>query len=177
VLHHLRAQAGRSVPNFICGWLQEESPFPEEFKPDRLGVLIIPVRWRRKPPTSCVRPAGPGRGAARVGCANSSLKTDRPVLYESSGERFRLRAEGSRWRCWPSSIAASACGRRAGGQSHPPASSLPRKIACRQGSRLPSGPPAPAIERPGFSSSDEAVGFCHRPPTQRRRYRAGRISI
>src|SRR5258706_9105101 len=34
--------------NFICGWLQEESPFPEEFKPERLGVLIIPVRWRTK---------------------------------------------------------------------------------------------------------------------------------
>lgn len=31
--------------NFACGWLQPGSPFPEEFRPDRLGVMILPSRW------------------------------------------------------------------------------------------------------------------------------------
>src|SRR2546427_434210 len=70
------------------GWLQEESPFPEEFKPDRLGVLIIPVRWRTKT-AYILRSAGRDPDEPLLAWMREfSLKTDRPFFYESSGERF-----------------------------------------------------------------------------------------
>ena len=74
--------------NFICGWLQEESPFPEEFKPDRIGVLIIPVRWRAKT-AYILRSAGRDPDEALLAWMREfSLRTDRPFFYERSGERF-----------------------------------------------------------------------------------------
>ena len=35
--------------NFVCGWLMPGSPFPEHFRPDRVGVIIVPMRWRDGP--------------------------------------------------------------------------------------------------------------------------------
>ncbi|HEU4650806.1 MAG TPA: hypothetical protein VFS49_05270, partial [Croceibacterium sp.] len=35
--------------SFVCGWLAKDSPFPESFRPDRLGVMIIRTRWRGEP--------------------------------------------------------------------------------------------------------------------------------
>ena len=74
--------------NFICGWLQAQSPFPEEFKPDRLGILIIPVRWREKT-AYILRSAGRDPDEALLGWMREfSLRTDRPFFYEQAGERF-----------------------------------------------------------------------------------------
>lgn len=34
--------------SFKCGWLQEDSPMPEELRPDRSGAIVILNRqWRR----------------------------------------------------------------------------------------------------------------------------------
>src|SRR6266568_2361109 len=74
--------------NFICGWLQTQSPFPEEFKPDRLGVLIIPVQWREKT-AYILRSAGRDPDEALLAWMREfSLRTDRPFFYEQKGERF-----------------------------------------------------------------------------------------
>jgi hypothetical protein len=74
--------------NFICGWLQEESPFPEEFRPDRLGVLIIPKRWRDKI-AYILCSAGRDPDEALLAWMRSySLMTDRPFIYAQAGERF-----------------------------------------------------------------------------------------
>ncbi len=35
--------------NFVCGWLRPDSPFPEAFRPDRLGVMIVATQWRQRP--------------------------------------------------------------------------------------------------------------------------------
>jgi hypothetical protein len=32
--------------NFTCEWVLPNSPFPDEFRPDRLRVIIAPLRWR-----------------------------------------------------------------------------------------------------------------------------------
>jgi len=74
--------------NFVCGWLAPGSPFPEEFRPDRLGVMIVRTRWR-------------GRAAYILGSAGRdpderlldwmrsfSVQTGSPFFYESRGERF-----------------------------------------------------------------------------------------
>lgn len=35
--------------NFFCAWRTEGNPFPESFRPDRLGVIIMNRRWRSQP--------------------------------------------------------------------------------------------------------------------------------
>lgn len=34
--------------SFKCGWLVEGSPFPEEYRPDKTGVVIVQLSWRSK---------------------------------------------------------------------------------------------------------------------------------
>jgi len=33
---------------FICGWLLPQSPFPDSFRPDQLGVIMMPKLWRNR---------------------------------------------------------------------------------------------------------------------------------
>lgn len=74
--------------NFVCGWLQSGSPFPEEFRPDRLGVLIIPVRWRDKT-AYILRSAGRDPDEALLSWMRVfSIRTESPFFYEQRGERF-----------------------------------------------------------------------------------------
>jgi len=74
--------------NFLCGWLQAQSPFPEGFRPDRLGVLIIPIRWRERT-AYILRSAGRDPDEALLGWMRDfSLKSGRPFFYEQRGERF-----------------------------------------------------------------------------------------
>jgi len=36
--------------NFVCGWLQEDSPLPENMRPDQAGVIVLLGRsWQRWP--------------------------------------------------------------------------------------------------------------------------------
>ena len=74
--------------SFVCGWLQRDSPFPEDFRPDRLGILIAPIRWRGQA-AYILRSAG--RDPDEVLLAwmrNFSERSGRPFFYEIAGERF-----------------------------------------------------------------------------------------
>jgi hypothetical protein len=35
--------------NFFCAWRTEGNPFPDSFRPDRLGVIILNRRWSDRP--------------------------------------------------------------------------------------------------------------------------------
>jgi hypothetical protein len=73
---------------FVCGWLQAQSPFPEEFRPDRLGVLIIPILWRDRP-AYILRSAGRDPDEALLAWMRDfSLRTSRPFFYEQRGARY-----------------------------------------------------------------------------------------
>jgi hypothetical protein len=73
---------------FICGWLQRASPFPEEFRPDRLGVLIAPIRWRGQI-AYILRSAGRDPDEAMLDWMRAfSERSGRPFFYEIAGERF-----------------------------------------------------------------------------------------
>jgi hypothetical protein len=73
---------------FICGWLQPDSPFPADFRPDQLGVMIIPVKWRGRP-AYILRAAGRDPDEALLEWMRAfSLRTQRPFFYERAGERF-----------------------------------------------------------------------------------------
>ena len=74
--------------NFVCGWLQPGSPFPEEFRPDKLGVLIIPVSWRGRA-AYILRSAGRDPDEALLSWMREfSRRTESPFFYEQRGERF-----------------------------------------------------------------------------------------
>ena len=73
---------------FICGWLQRGSPFPEDFRPDQLGVLIAPIRWRGEV-AYILRSAGRDPDEALLEWMRSySERSGRPFFYEIAGERF-----------------------------------------------------------------------------------------
>jgi hypothetical protein len=74
--------------NFVCGWLQPESPFPESFRPDRSGVIIVPMRWRDRPAfvlLSAGRDPGPEMLEWMQGFARA---TGSPFYYQLAGERL-----------------------------------------------------------------------------------------
>jgi hypothetical protein len=74
--------------NFVCGWLQADSPFPEEFRPDKLGVMAIPVLWRGQI-AYILRSAGQDPDESLLEWARAmSVRTGRPFFYEQRGEWF-----------------------------------------------------------------------------------------
>jgi hypothetical protein len=34
--------------SFMCGWLIEGSPLPEDYRPDKLGIIFLPIVWRQR---------------------------------------------------------------------------------------------------------------------------------
>jgi hypothetical protein len=74
--------------SFVCGWLAPASPFPEEFRPDRLGVMIIGTRWRDRR-AYILRHAGRDPDEALLAWMRAfSVRTGAPFFYEQAGERF-----------------------------------------------------------------------------------------
>lgn len=71
---------------FICGWVDEGSPFPEEFKPTKLGVIIVQTTWRGQP---AYRLAYGGRDLNKAELEwmmKFSQQTNRPFFYEQHGQ-------------------------------------------------------------------------------------------
>jgi hypothetical protein len=74
--------------SFVCGWLQPDSPFPEGFRPDKLGVIVIPMKWRGRE-AYVLRSAGRDPDDRLIEWMQQfSLRTQRPFFYEIAGERF-----------------------------------------------------------------------------------------
>ena len=74
--------------SFVCGWLVPDSPFPESFRPDRLGVMIVRTRWRAKP-AYILRSAGRDPDEALLSWMRDlAAKSGAPFFYEQKGERF-----------------------------------------------------------------------------------------
>jgi hypothetical protein len=74
--------------NFVCGWLAGDSPFPEEFRPDRVGVIIIRIRWRDAP-AYLLLSAGRDPDAAMIGWMEAfAMRTGQPFFYSVKGEKI-----------------------------------------------------------------------------------------
>jgi hypothetical protein len=82
--------------SFACGWLLPGSPFPEDFRPDRLGVMIIPIRWRSRA-AYILRSAGRDPDERLLGWMQDfSARTGAPFFYERAGERYGFGPEAFR---------------------------------------------------------------------------------
>ncbi|MDB5775026.1 MAG: hypothetical protein JWP38_1159 [Herbaspirillum sp.] len=74
--------------NFSCGWVRPDSPFPDEFRPDRLGVIIAPIKWRGQP-AYLLCSAGRDPDEALLDWMRSfAARTGRPFFYEIAGEKM-----------------------------------------------------------------------------------------
>jgi hypothetical protein len=74
--------------DFVCGWLQKGSPFPEGWRPDEIGVMVIPMKWRGHD-AYVLRSAGRDPDEAMLAWMREfSERTHRPFFYEIAGERF-----------------------------------------------------------------------------------------
>jgi hypothetical protein len=74
--------------NFVCGWLAPDSPFPEDFRPDRLGVIVIRMAWRGQPAyLLCSAGRDPDEELLKW-MRDFSMRTGRPFFYEQAGEKL-----------------------------------------------------------------------------------------
>src|SRR5262245_53821003 len=98
---HFRGEHGCSIyetrpqdpcRGFFCGWVLKGSPFPEDFRPDRLGVILVPKKWRDRI-AYILAPAGrdPDRELLEW-MREFSVATGTPFLFHVDG---RQRGYGS----------------------------------------------------------------------------------
>jgi hypothetical protein len=73
---------------FVCGWLMPNSPLPDAYRPDRLGVLVVPTTWRGALAFILVH-AGRDPDEALLGWMRDYARKRRvPFFYEQGGQRF-----------------------------------------------------------------------------------------
>ena len=74
--------------NFVCGWLQPGSPFPDDFRPDRVRVIVVPMRWHERP-AYVLLSAGLDPDDAMLGWMKAfAQRTGAPFYYQRNGERL-----------------------------------------------------------------------------------------
>lgn len=74
--------------NFECAWLAAGSPFPEHFRPDRLGVILIRVKWRDRLAYVLLSAGRDPDEELLAWMRKFSEETGRPFFYEQRGEKF-----------------------------------------------------------------------------------------
>lgn len=73
---------------FTCAWAAPDSPFGDSFRPDRLGVIVVRVKWREQL-AYLLRSAGRDPDAELLGLMQGfSIQTGRPFFYEIMGEKL-----------------------------------------------------------------------------------------
>ena len=74
--------------NFVCAWLMPGSPLPESFRPDRVGVIGVPTRWRGATALILVS-AGNDPDEAMLDWMRAYAQSTRiPFFYAQQGQRF-----------------------------------------------------------------------------------------
>lgn len=74
--------------NFQCGWLMPDSPFPESFRPDKIGVIIKKTAWRGRPAYILV-PAGRDPDEALLEWMRQfSMRTGLPFFYSELDQQL-----------------------------------------------------------------------------------------
>jgi len=74
--------------NFVCGWLAPDSPFPEEFRPDKLGVIIVTITWRKRLAYILVSAGRDPDEELLEWMRRFSIRTGRPFFYAQAGEKL-----------------------------------------------------------------------------------------
>jgi len=73
---------------FVCGWLAPASPFPDAFRPDRLGAMIVPTHWRGRLAYILVAAPRDPDEALLAWMRELSVRERIPFFYEQRGEKL-----------------------------------------------------------------------------------------
>ena len=74
--------------NFVCGWLLPDSPLPDEFRPDKLGVIFIRIAWRGRPAWILVSAGCDPDEPLLEWMRRYSMSTGAPFFYAQAGEKL-----------------------------------------------------------------------------------------
>ena len=74
--------------SFVCSWLQPGSALPDEFRPDRIGVIAVSTRWRQAPALILVSAGNDPDEATLDWMRQHAQHTHTPFFYAQNGERF-----------------------------------------------------------------------------------------
>ena len=74
--------------NFVCGWLAPEGPFPDEFRPDKLGVIVVRIKWREQPAYLLVSAGHDPDEELLEWMREFAVRTMRPFFYQQNGEKL-----------------------------------------------------------------------------------------
>ncbi len=73
---------------FECAWLAKDSPFPEHFRPDKLGIILIRVKWRGHLAYVMLSAGRDPDEELLAWMRKFSERTGRPFFYEQQGKKF-----------------------------------------------------------------------------------------
>jgi SEC-C motif-containing protein len=73
---------------FVCGWLAPNSPLPDAFRPDRLGVMIVPTLWRGRLAYILVAAPHDPDDTLLAWMRTHAERERVPFFYERGGEKF-----------------------------------------------------------------------------------------
>ena len=73
--------------NFVCGWLLAGSPLPDEFRPDRCGVIVVPTRWRERAAFVLLSAGNDASPPMLAWMQAYAQTTGSPFFYQANGER------------------------------------------------------------------------------------------
>ncbi|MEO6409623.1 MAG: SEC-C metal-binding domain-containing protein [Burkholderiaceae bacterium] len=74
--------------SFVCGWMQPGSTLPDDWRPDRIGVIVVDTHWRGAPARILVS-AGNDPAEPVLDWLRADAQAQRtPFFYESAGERY-----------------------------------------------------------------------------------------
>lgn len=74
--------------SFVCSWLQPGSALPDDFRPDRIGVIAVSTRWRQAPALILVSAGNDPDEATLDWMRQHAQHTRTPFFYAQKGERF-----------------------------------------------------------------------------------------
>jgi hypothetical protein len=72
---------------FVCGWLEPNSPFPDHFRPNETGVMIVRMQWRDRAAYVLTNAGRDPDEAMLRWMRDFSRATGSPFFYEENGER------------------------------------------------------------------------------------------
>ena len=84
---------------FFCAWRLQGNPFPESFRPDRLGVIIVARQWRDRPGYELISAGRDPDENLLDWMREFSTATGSPFLYSSTGITAPLACPSSRRKC------------------------------------------------------------------------------
>ena len=73
---------------FVCGWRAAGSPFPEAFRPDQAGVILVATRWRDAPAWIMLPAGNDARPLMLDWMKQHAQATGQPFYYTHGGERL-----------------------------------------------------------------------------------------